>query len=186
MPSNLTQSQVTLGIGHGQLCGAIILSHPIKDEIKWALSPFYFTLRWLSGKNLPANAGGPGLILVLGRSPEEGFPSGSAGKESACNAGDLGSIPGLGRCPGEGNGYPFQYSGLENSVDCIVYGVAKSWTQLSDFHFHFFFLKKEVAAHSSILAWEMPWTEEPRGLQFMGSQRVGHDLATEHEHTRVI
>ena len=136
MPSNLTQSQVTLGIGHGQLCGAIILSHPIKDEIKWALSPFYFTLRWLSGKNLPANAGGPGLILVLGRSPEEGFPSGSAGKESACNAGDLGSIPGLGRCPGEGNGYPFQYSGLENSVDCIVYGVAKSWTQLSDFHFH--------------------------------------------------
>ena len=115
-----------------------------------------------------------------------GFPVGSAGKESACNAGDLGSIPGLGRCPGEGNGYPFQYSGLENSVDCIVYGVAKSWTQLSDFHFHFFFLKKEVAAHSSILAWEMPWTEEPRGLQFMGSQRVGHDLATEHEHTRVI
>ena len=71
-------------------------------------------------------------------------------------------------------------------MDCIVYGVAKSWTQLSDFHFHFFFLKKEVAAHSSILAWEMPWTEEPRGLQFMGSQRVGHDLATEHEHTRVI
>ena len=115
-----------------------------------------------------------------------GFPCGSAGKESACNVGDLRSIPGLGRCPGEGNGYPFQYSGLENSVDCIVYGVAKSWTQLSDFHFHFFFLKKEVAAHSSILAWEMPWTEEPRGLQFMGSQRVGHDLATEHEHTRVI
>ena len=108
------------------------------------------------------------------------------GKESTCNAGGPSSIPGSERSPGERIGYPLQYSGLENSVDCIVYGVAKSWTQLSDFHFHFFFLKKEVAAHSSILAWEMPWTEEPRGLQFMGSQRVGHDLATEHEHTRVI
>ena len=66
-----------------------------------------------------------------------GFPHGSADKESACNAGDLGSIPGLGRCPGEENGYPLQYSGLENSMDCIVHGVAKSRTQLSDFHFHF-------------------------------------------------
>ena len=46
-------------------------------------------------------------------------------------------IPGLGRSPGEGNGYPLQYSGLENSKDCIVHEVAKSWTQLSDFHFHF-------------------------------------------------
>ena len=50
--------------------------------------------------------------------------------------GDLGSIPGLGRSPGEGKGYPLQYSGLENSVDCIVHGVAKRWTGLSDFHFH--------------------------------------------------
>ena len=64
-----------------------------------------------------------------------GFPFGSGGKESACNAGDLGLIPGLGRSPGEGKGYPFQYSGLENSMDCIVQGVTKSWTQLSDFHF---------------------------------------------------
>ena len=57
-----------------------------------------------------------------------GFPGGSAGKESACNAGDLGSIPRLGRYPGEGNGYPFQFSGLENSMDCIVPGLAKSRT----------------------------------------------------------
>ena len=64
-----------------------------------------------------------------------GFPCGSAGKESACNAEDLGSIPGLGKCPGEGKGYPLWYSGLENSMDCIVHEVAKSWTQLSDFHF---------------------------------------------------
>ena len=63
------------------------------------------------------------------------FPCGSAGKESACNVGDLGSIPGLGRPPGEGKGYPLQYSGLENFTDCIVHGVAKSWTRLSNFHF---------------------------------------------------
>ena len=63
-----------------------------------------------------------------------GLPGGSDGKESACNAGDLASIPGLGRSPGEGNSYPFQYSGLENSMDCIVHRVTKSRTQLSDFH----------------------------------------------------
>ena len=57
-------------------------------------------------------------------------------KKSACNARDLGSIPGLGRSPGEGKGYPLQYSGLENSMDCIVHGVTKSRTQLSDFHMH--------------------------------------------------
>ena len=68
------------------------------------------------------------FILILGS------PCGSAGKGSACNAGDLGSIPGLGRSPEEGKGHPLQYSGLENSMDCIVYGVAKSQTQLSDFH----------------------------------------------------
>ena len=66
-----------------------------------------------------------------------GFPCGSAGKESTCHVGDLGLIPGLGRSPGEGKGYPLQYSGLENSMDCIVYGVTKSRTRLSDFHFHF-------------------------------------------------
>ena len=57
-----------------------------------------------------------------------GFPGGSAGKESACNVGDLGLIPGLGRYPGEGIGYTLQYSGLENSMDCVVHGVTKSRT----------------------------------------------------------
>ena len=56
------------------------------------------------------------------------FPGGSDGKVSACNVGDPGSIPGLRRSPGEGKGYPLQYSGLENSMDCIVHGVAKSRT----------------------------------------------------------
>ena len=64
--------------------------------------------------------------------PPMGFPGGSDSKESTCNVGDLGSIPGLGD-PLEWN--PLQYSGLENSVFCIVHGVAKSWTRLSNFHF---------------------------------------------------
>ena len=57
-----------------------------------------------------------------------GFPCSSAGKESACNVGDLGLIPGLGRYSGEGKGYPLRYSDLENSIVCIVHGVAKSQT----------------------------------------------------------
>ena len=52
------------------------------------------------------------------------LPGGSAGKESACSVRELGLIPGLGRSPGEGKGYPLQYSGLENSMDCIVHGIA--------------------------------------------------------------
>ena len=67
---------------------------------------------------------------------KKGFPCGSAGKESVCNTGDLGSIPGLGRSPEEGKGYPLQYSGLENSMDCIVHGVTKSWIRLNHFHKH--------------------------------------------------
>ena len=61
-----------------------------------------------------------------------GFPCGSAGKEATCNAGDLGLIPGLGRSPGEGKGYPLQYFSLENSMDYIAHGVAKSWMLLSE------------------------------------------------------
>ena len=64
----------------------------------------------------------------------QGFPDSSVGKDSACNAGDPGLIPGAGRAPGEGKGCPLQYSGLENSMDCIVHGVVKSQTRLRDFH----------------------------------------------------
>ena len=67
--------------------------------------------------------------------PLLGFPCGSAGKESACTEGDLYLIPGLGRSPGERKGYPLQYSGLENAIDCITHGVAKSQTRLSNFHY---------------------------------------------------
>ena len=99
----------------------------------------------------------------------EDFPGGSEVKVSAWNAGDQGLIPGSVRSPGEGNGNPLQYSGLENSMDCIVHGVAKSWTQLSDL------VEKAMAAHSRTLAWQIPWVEEPGGLQSMGSLRAGHD-----------
>ena len=67
----------------------------------------------------------------------QGLPWLLSGKESACSVGNLGSIPGLGRSPGEGNGYSFQHSGPGNSMDCIVHGVAKCPTQLSDFTFTF-------------------------------------------------
>ena len=94
-------------------------------------------------KNLPAVQETPIQFLVWEDPLEKdrlptpvflGFPGGSAGKKSACNVGDLGLIPGLGRSPGEGNGYPLQYSDLEDSTDCIVHGVAKSQTRLSNFH----------------------------------------------------
>ena len=79
------------------------------------------------------------------------FPCGSVGKESTCNVGDLGLIPGLGRSPAEGNSYPLQYLGLEKSMDCIVYGLAKSCTRLSGFHFHFLSLKWNKSMRTFIL-----------------------------------
>ena len=65
-----------------------------------------------------------------------GFPDSSVGKESVCNGGEAGLIPRLGRSTGDGIGYPLQYSGLENSMECLVHGIRKSRTRLRDFHFH--------------------------------------------------
>ena len=76
-----------------------------------------------------------------------GFPGDSDGKESACNVGDPGSVPEWGRSPGEGIGYPLQYSGLENSMDCMVCGIAKTLTRLSNFHFHFTLLPEFFKTH---------------------------------------
>ena len=111
-----------------------------------------------------------------------GFPGGSEVKASACNVEDLGLIPGSGRSPGGGNGNSLQYSCLENPMDggarwATVHGVAKNQTQLNNFTFtfHFYALEKEMATHSSILAWEILRMEEPGGLQSMGSQRIRHD-----------
>ena len=85
---------------------------------------------------------------------------------------------------GEGNGAPLQYSCLENPMDggawrAAVHGVAKSRTRLSNFTFafHFHALEKEMATHSSVLAWRIPGTGQPGGLPSMGSYRVGHDLS---------
>ena len=131
------------------------------------------------------------------------------GKESACNVADLGVIPGLGRSPGEGKDYPCQYSGLENSKDCIGHGVAKSPTPLNHFHFHVLIWVSLVAqqlknppanaaatgsvpvlgrspgegnaTYSCILAWEITWTEGPGKLQFMGLHRVKYDLVTKQQ-----
>ena len=74
-----------------------------------------------------------------------GFPGGSAGKESTCKVGDLGSIPGLERSPGEGEGYPLQYSGLGNSMDCIGNGVTQSQTRLSVNAVHILFTVKHLS-----------------------------------------
>ena len=83
---------------------------------------------------------------------------------------------------GEGNGTPLQYSCLENPMGggawwAAVHGVTKSRTRLSDFTFTLYFhaLEKEMATHSSVLAWRVPGTGEPGGLPSLGSHRVGHD-----------
>ena len=83
---------------------------------------------------------------------------------------------------GEGSGTPLQYSCLENPMDggawkAAVHGVTEGWTQLSDFTFtfHFHALEKEMATHSSVLAWRIPGTGEPGGLPSMGLHRVGHN-----------
>ena len=103
------------------------------------------------------------------------LPGGSAGKESACNMRDLGSIPGLGRSPGEQNSYPLQYSDLENSMDCIVHGVSKSWTWLSkapSLKFKIYTYPKHWLAHTLALSisslckilvaavWRINWRKE--------------------------
>ena len=88
---------------------------------------------------------------------------------------------GSGRSPGEGNGNPLQYSCLRNPIVkgawAAVHGVAEGLTLLSNltFTFHSHALEKEMATHSSVLAWRIPGMEEPGGLPSMGSHRVGHD-----------
>ena len=116
---------------------------------------FFFLESW------PLSLGLSGVwivgMLVNWRSEGKTKPwSVAIGKEFACNAGDLGSTPGLGRSPGEGKSYPLQYFGLENSMSCLVHGVAKSGTWLSDLHFHFTFLVSvfpSSAVSSKLLMW---------------------------------
>ena len=99
----------------------------------------------------------------------------------------MGSIPGLGGSPGEGDGNPLQYSCLENPMDRgawqpTVHRVAKELDTTEHTHVYEHFSlasetdsEKEMAAHSSVLAWRIPGMGEPGGLRSMGSHRVGHD-----------
>ena len=100
-------------------------------------------------------------------------PDGSDGKKSACNAGDLGLIPALGRSPAEGIGYPLQCSWASLVAQLVKNAPARreTWVQSLGWEDP---LEEGKAPHSSIQAWRVPWTEEPGGLQSVGSQRVGH------------
>ena len=96
------------------------------------------------------------VLLSLGM----GFPGGSGGKESTCNVGDLGLIPELGKSPAERKVYPLQYSGLENSMDCTVHEVTKSWTRLNDL---------SLGIRSTRQKFSM-WITEPFFLGFLNSK----------------
>ena len=110
----------------------------------------------------------------LGRRVGGRFPGNSVGKESACNAEDPGSIPGLESSPGEGIGYPLQHSWAFLVAQMVknLPAMLETWVQSLGWEDA---LEEGMETHSSILAWRIPWTEEPGGLQTMGSQRVGHD-----------
>ena len=101
-----------------------------------------------------------------------GLPCGSAGKESTCNEGDLGLIPGLARSLGEWQGYPLQYSGLENSKDCMVHEVAKSWTQLSGFHFQ---LWAEIPNHNTV-SWSCNFITNRNHKYFLSQHRYYYSV----------
>ena len=103
-----------------------------------------------------------------------GFPCNSASKESACNAGDPGSIPGSGSSPEEGIGYPLQYFGasLVAQMGKNLSAMQETWIRPLGWEDP---LEEGMATHSSILAWRIPWSEKPVGLQSMGLQRVGCD-----------
>ena len=103
--------------------GASLITQLVKNPPAMQETPV-----WFLGQKIPWRRDKLPTPVFLG------FLCGSAGKQSAFSAGDLDAIPGLGRSPGDGKGYSLQYSGLENSMDCIVHRVAKSQTRLSDFH----------------------------------------------------
>ena len=115
------------------------------------------------------------------------IPGGSEVKASACNTGDRGLIQGSGRSPGEGNGNPLQYSCLENPMDgeawwtVFLSGQSHAWRSLVGYSYSPRGRKESDTTErlrfslSSILAWKIPWTEEPGGIQSMGSQRVRRD-----------
>ena len=119
MTEKRKQFSLDLRLGWASLVAQLVKNLPVTQET-W-FDPWVRKILWRRAR-LPT----PVFL---------GFPDGLGGKESACSVGDVGLIPGLGRSPGKAKGYPLQYSGLKNSMNCIVHGVAKSWTRLSDFQF---------------------------------------------------
>ena len=115
-----------------------------------------------------------GLSLILILCVNLRVPWGLSGKESVCNEGDPGSTSGSGRSPGEGNGHPLQYSWASLGAQTVKNPPAVWETRIRSLGGEDP-LEKGMATHSSILAWRIPWTEDPGGLQFMGSRRVRHD-----------
>ena len=113
----------------------ILIFSLLSFKAAFSFSSFTFIKSIFSSSSLSAIKVLSSVYLSLLISLWVGFPCSSAGKESTCNAGDLGLIPGLGRSPGEGKSCPLQYSGLENSMDYVDHGVAKSRTRLNNFHF---------------------------------------------------
>ena len=103
-----------------------------------------------------------------------GFPDSSVGKESTCNSGEPGSIHGSGRSSGEGIGYPVQYS-WASLVAQLIKNPPAVWETWVGSLGREDPMEEGMATHSSSLAWRILWTEEPGGLQSMGSQRVAHD-----------
>ena len=103
-----------------------------------------------------------------------GFPGSSAGKKSACNAGDPGLIPGSGRSPGEGTGYPHQYSWASLMAQSVknLPAMQETWVQSLGQEDP---MEKGMATHFSIIAWNIPWEEEPGGLQSIGLKKVAQD-----------
>ena len=101
-----------------------------------------------------------------------GFPDNSVGKESTCSAGDPGSIPGSGRSAAEGIGYPLQYSSLVAQLVKNPLAMQETWVRSLGWEDP---LEEGMATHSSVLAWRIPWTQEPGGPQSIGLQRAGQD-----------
>ena len=113
------------------------------------------------------------------------LPGGTGGKESACKAEDPGSVPESGRFPGEGLGYPLQYSWAPMVAKMVKNPPAMQKTEALSLGWENP-LKEAWQPTPVFLPGKSPWTEEPGGLQSMGSQRVGHDLATKQHHYIII
>ena len=110
------------------------------------------------------------MDMNLSKLQEKSFPRRQVSKESTCNTGDPGLFPGSGRSSGEGIGYPLQYSDLENAMDCIVHGVAKSWAQL-----HF----QEIVKNRG--AWHAVVHGVTKSQRWLNNNNKGHIASKKHD-----